>query len=160
MLSTKQEGGSSIYAEKKSASRKLHRILQRNMAAKNITAALFFVCVCLKAPHRMKPYELLPAQHRYYSNNGTLLSSGQTVKENRGEMEDTQRSPCILWELKWKGCLEMTRKRLKYVSVQKDCMLGAERDIQCEKSDYNWELGNSVRKFWKLIKNLLESKMC
>lgn len=60
----------------------------------------YFVCVCLKAPHRMKPYELLPAQHRYNSNNGTLLSSGQTVTENRGGMEDTQRSPCIFRELK------------------------------------------------------------
>lgn len=28
------------------------------------------------------------------------------------------------------------------------------------KRDYNWELGNLVRKFRKLIKNLLEGKMC
>lgn len=49
----------------------------------------------------MKPHELLPAQHREYSNNNILLSSGQTVEENRGEIEDTQRSPCILWELKF-----------------------------------------------------------
>lgn len=49
----------------------------------------------------MKPYELHPAQHRYYFNNN-ILSSGQTAEENREEREDTQRSPRILWELKLK----------------------------------------------------------
>lgn len=91
---------------KKSTSRKLHRSLQRNTAAKNSTAALMCVCVrvcvCLKALHWMKPCELCPAWHRCYSNNNIPINSGQTVEENRGEMENTQRSPCILWELKLK----------------------------------------------------------
>lgn len=84
----------------------------------------------------MKSHELLPAWHRYYSNNDILLSYGQTVEENTGEMEDTQRSPCTLRvKIKRERCLEITRKGLKYVSVQKDCACWEQKGIFSVKNE-------------------------
>lgn len=153
---------------KKSTSKKLQRSLQRNTAAKNITAALTCVCVCICVcvfkglPLNEVTWAPLCTADITLQQYTTKLWSDCWGKERRNGRQTKIPMHTLRVKIKSKGCLKMTRKGLKYqkgISPERLCMLGAERDIQCEKWDCNWELGNLVRKFWKLIKNLLEGKM-
>lgn len=74
-------------------------------------------------------------------------------------MEDAKSTTHAL-RVKSEGRLRNDKKKVEVCVSSERLHAGSREEYSLWKRDCNWELGNLVRKFQKLIKNLLEGKMC